>query len=297
MYKVSQIWFLYAVSPVHMGAGNAVGELVDSPIQREKHTGYPLLPASGLKGALRHRVYGIEGSSLADEQVHRALFGSSPDDENGNLTASALSLTDGLIVAFPVRTLTGAYCYATSPTALARVVRLVSGAGLKPPPIPVIKDKPLAASAGTRVLETLAYQCDASDELQALAAWIAERALPGDDAYAYFRQKLAADMLLLPDEDFNHFVSSSTSIEPHVRIDNETGTAKGGGLFYVENAPPECLFLSQALFSDDRRDAGDKLDATVLAEKFNAELNGQVVQVGGDATYGRGHIVLHRVEG
>jgi hypothetical protein len=29
--------FLYAVSPVHVGAGQAIG-VIDNPIQREKHT-------------------------------------------------------------------------------------------------------------------------------------------------------------------------------------------------------------------------------------------------------------------
>ena len=32
--------FLYAVSPVHMGAGQAV-DIIDNPIQRERHTEHP----------------------------------------------------------------------------------------------------------------------------------------------------------------------------------------------------------------------------------------------------------------
>jgi CRISPR-associated protein Cmr4 len=81
-----------------------------------------------------------------------------------------------------------------------------------------------------------------------------------------------------------------------VRINNTTGTAEDGGLFYVENAPPECLFLSHTLFSDERRNTDHALKADELADKFSADVDGQLVQVGGDATYGRGQMVLTRVE-
>ena len=40
MFEKTAAVFLYAVSPVHMGAGSAVG-VIDNPIQRERHTGPP----------------------------------------------------------------------------------------------------------------------------------------------------------------------------------------------------------------------------------------------------------------
>ena len=53
MFEASQLIFYYAVSPIHMGAGSAIGA-IDSPIQREVHTQHPMFAGSGLKGALRH---------------------------------------------------------------------------------------------------------------------------------------------------------------------------------------------------------------------------------------------------
>jgi CRISPR-associated protein Cmr4 len=44
--------FLYAVSPVHMGAGQAIG-VIDNPIQ-QRHTNHPCFAGSGIKGAVRH---------------------------------------------------------------------------------------------------------------------------------------------------------------------------------------------------------------------------------------------------
>jgi CRISPR-associated protein Cmr4 len=47
MFQTSATVFLYAVSPVHMGAGQAI-DVIDNPIQRERHTGHPyfLAPCS-----------------------------------------------------------------------------------------------------------------------------------------------------------------------------------------------------------------------------------------------------------
>ncbi|WP_438438787.1 RAMP superfamily CRISPR-associated protein [Hydrogenophilus thermoluteolus] len=53
MFEKYAALFLYAVSPVHMGAGQATG-VIDNPIQRERHTNHPCFAGSGIKGALRH---------------------------------------------------------------------------------------------------------------------------------------------------------------------------------------------------------------------------------------------------
>lgn len=38
MFEKHAAIFLYAVSPVHLGTGQAIGG-IDNPIQRERHTG------------------------------------------------------------------------------------------------------------------------------------------------------------------------------------------------------------------------------------------------------------------
>ncbi len=55
MFEHTRLLFLYAVSPVHMGAGQAIS-VIDNPIQRERHTDHPLVAGSGLKGTLRHHL-------------------------------------------------------------------------------------------------------------------------------------------------------------------------------------------------------------------------------------------------
>jgi CRISPR-associated protein Cmr4 len=53
MFKKSKLFFIIAETPLHPGSGGEVTGLVDSPIQRERHTNFPKIEASGLKGCIR----------------------------------------------------------------------------------------------------------------------------------------------------------------------------------------------------------------------------------------------------
>ena len=77
MFEKTAAVFLYAVSPVHMGAGQAV-DVIDNPIQRERHTQHPCFAGSGIKGAVRHSYAALGGSK---DDIARLLgpdSGSSP---------------------------------------------------------------------------------------------------------------------------------------------------------------------------------------------------------------------------
>lgn len=119
MFTEQRAMFIYAVSPLHMGAGTAVG-LIDNPIQREVHTDWPSMAGSGIKGAIRHA---LAASGEWGNGRLNAIFGPERDAGAG-LYAGAVSFTDGQIVCFPVRSLKRAYVYATCPAALARLKRL-----------------------------------------------------------------------------------------------------------------------------------------------------------------------------
>ncbi|MFQ5745455.1 MAG: type III-B CRISPR module RAMP protein Cmr4 [Acidobacteriota bacterium] len=116
MFESKAAMFLYSVSPVHMGAGTALGA-IDNPIQRERHTGHPTIAGSGLKGAMRHEA---RWRWKTKDLVGR-IFGPDPEDERASEHAGALSVSDAQIVLFPVRSLRRSYVYATCPTALARL--------------------------------------------------------------------------------------------------------------------------------------------------------------------------------
>jgi CRISPR-associated protein Cmr4 len=84
VFTANKLMFLYAVTPVHMGPGTALG-VIDNPIQREVHTGHPVFAGSGIKGALRdcaptkgwdRRATTTTGlSSRPEFHSHRVLMG------------------------------------------------------------------------------------------------------------------------------------------------------------------------------------------------------------------------------
>jgi len=99
--------------------------------------------------------------------------------------------------------------------------------------------------------------------------------------------------VLLPDDAFSHFSENATVVEPHVRIDNETGTADGGALFYTENLPPESLLIAPVFSSIERSKHDEAMNAASVMNRLTGSLDNQLLQVGGDATTGRGQVVLH----
>ncbi len=300
MFEKRAALFLYAVSPVHMGAGSATG-VIDNPIQRERHTGHPCFAGSGIKGAVRHAWKALGG----DESLASAVFG--PEAGASDLHAGAVSFGDAQLVVFPVRSLRKGYVYATCPVALERARRLLAAVGIGAtwPELPVPAEGRCAVASGDLLkeregkrvlhLEAFEYVGEASDAVAEAGRWLAEHGMPEGEGYAYFREKLASDLVVLSDTDFAYFAEHATLVEPHVRINEETGTADSGGLFYTENLPPESLLVAPVMASRyrDGRTEGDAADAMC---KIRNAIDGKLLQLGGDATTGRGLVMARMME-
>lgn len=313
MFEEKAALFLYCVSPVHMGAGTAIGA-IDNPIQRERHTQHPMMMGSGIKGALRHHLM----VSRAAEHTIDRIFG---PETNAAEHAGAVSFSDAQIVLFPVRSLRNSFVYTTSPTALARLKRLLllaneettshdQGNATKgiegwkiPESLPdeqcLLFNQALTVDGKTVVLES--YQFTAIEDEQAKALkptvqWLSKYALPDKPHMKFFRDKIEKDIVVLSDNRFTYFARNATVVEPHVRINDETGTADDGGLFYTENLPPESLLVSLVMASIERKKKGESqaqcMSAADILDELKTALDTEMVQVGGDATTGRGQIVL-----
>ena len=277
MFTAQKTLFLYAVSPVHMGAG--------------------------LKGAVRHRFYALLPKE--DNRLTR-YFGA--DSQAASDYAGAVSFSDAQLVLFPVRCTKAGYVYATSPLALARAKRLLTLSGLKTwddlasptsTQCVVIQDHLLVEKVNdkgqrNKMLYVEAYELTAKtdDKLKAIATTLANYALANDQDF--FKNKIINDLVLMSDDDFSYFVKNATSIEPHVRINKETGVAEAGGLFYTENLPPESVMIQNVMSSAERSKTPTDTAEDVLAFVLEGELglNGQLLQVGGDATTGRGQVLV-----
>jgi CRISPR-associated protein Cmr4 len=301
MFERHAAVFLYAVTPVHVGAGQAIG-VIDNPIQRERHTGHPNIAGSGIKGAVRHSFKALGG----DEALITRLFG--PEAGSSNLHAGAVSFGDAQTVCLPVRSLKGGYVYATGPQALARAARLLKliGCDVKWRALPAVNEgdcllaNPALVTNGKLHLEAFEYTArDAqSAAVKAIAEDLAGKALPAGDDYAFFAGKLKTDLVVLSDTDFSYFSEHAMLVEPHVRINDKTGTADDGGLFYTENLPPESLLVAPLLASGERSGIQEgREDATGVLTKIKNAVDGKLLQIGGDATTGRGLMIARVVEG
>jgi len=295
MFQEKRLVFMYAVSPVHMGSGTSLG-VIDNPIQRERHTGHPVFAGSGIKGAAREQA---AASGMSKKEINR-IFG---PDTDASEHAGAVSFSDAQIVAFPVRSLKEGFVYATCPMALARLARIASVAGLKmqngltqtpDDEQAIVKDQGLLSN-GKLVLESYEFDVieDENGKLEEIAECLAKHVLSGDTGFKFFKEKLEKHLVVISDSQFGYFVTNATVVEPHVRIDDATGTSDDGGLFFTENVPPESIFVSILMASQERTKKGSSekgLSAQDIVEKLSEKLNGSLLQVGGDATTGRGQV-------
>ncbi len=302
----ARMLYLHAQTGLHPGSGTALGT-VDLPVQRERHTGWPTIPGSALKGILRDRcreaAKGRHGGSRKDanekDDALQAAFGPGKVDDSSS-HAGALSLTDARILAYPVRSLRGVFAWVTCRNVLERLSRDLGLAGEKLPPVPnpvtdtesLAADKsPLLLDGGKLVLEE--YEFTRKGDAGALPAWLAANVT----ADKFTQERLRTHLVVLSDEYFTHFVRNATEIVARVGLDYETKTVKAGALFYQEFLPSETLFYAVVLAQDSRRE-GHKKAAKEILDYLGGHLPaGSVLQIGGDETVGKGLCLAHLSDG
>ena len=320
MFKKAGVLFLYTETPLHPGSGTSVGA-VDLPIQRERHTGYPIIQASGVKGALRDLAEAIFGLSEDDTDDRiEAVFGPKKEPEKH---AGALSFTDARILLFPVRSLAGVFAWITCPGVIERFKRdmeflRIHKEGKANPlaleelnkiSLPELDRGEASVPEGAEVivrkddseriiLEDMSFSLPSDDkakreEVANLAKWLAKNALSED--LGYWREKLKKDLVVLHNDVFKDFVQFSTEVITRIKI-GKTGTVETGP-WDEENLPSETLLYSLALATDPRvpKEERDKLqdnlkDAQGVLNFLASEVIAKAhrVQFGGDETVGRG---------
>jgi CRISPR-associated protein Cmr4 len=303
-HQAGALLFIHAQTGLHPGSGTALGT-VDLPVQRERHTQWPIIPGSSLKGIIRDACRPPRNS--ADWQKWLAVFGPETGDnaaDHAHAHAGALSLTDARILAFPVRSLKGVFAWVTCRAVLERLQRdltliQANGHAFNLPEAPA-KDKalcpansPLLVDGNKLVLEEFDFA--RTGDVGAVANWVSQRAV-ADEAT---QRRLQSHLVVLHDDDFTHFARHATEIVARVGLDYERKTVKSGALFYEEFLPAETLFYSVVLASPSRRkfdkdkedenrrsislSPGEVLEfvrATLAARKY--------LQIGGDETIGKG---------
>jgi len=273
------IMYLFARTPVHVGAGNSVGA-VDSPIMRERHTRIPIIPGSALKGVLSDLWNEVDAQGkILRTADGKALFG---EDEGGTkkegveikAKAGSLLIGEARVLAFPVRSAKGMFAWITCPLVLRRYAR---DAGLTLD-LPVISDmnalagSTLTSKSRKMILEE--YIFDVTGEPAAALRDDLMSIFDGDPVWSGIKEQLA----VISDEMFQHFCENACDIVTRIKIDDQTGVVASGALFNLEEVPSETLFYT-ALHSQ----------CATAIEKFSAKMESEpVIQIGGDATTGLG---------
>ncbi len=255
-----------------MGAGSSVGA-IDQPVQRERHTGFPIIPGSSVKGVLRDTF--TRNPETSDSVAE--FFGRESDSQD--LTAGKISFGEARLLAFPVRSAKGSFALATSALSLRRFAR-DAGLDLSVPEQP--EDMTCLAGANTVitrgdqsgvVLEEYRFNKTGdfpSDWEETLSGLLDDSVLSG----------ARGRFVLLSDGDLSHFAVSACQVNQHVRIDHETGTAVKGGLFNEETVPTETLMYSPINLI---RDCDEE---NLIVEELKKE---QLIQFGGNGTTGLGY--------
>lgn len=292
----ANLLFLHALTGVHPGGGTALGA-VDLPVQRERHTQWPMIAGSSLKGVLRDACRQSLGDSDENRNLLHAAFG--PEPGNASDFAGALSFTDARLLAFPVRSLRGVFAWVTCPAVLVRFARdekLLAGNGM---PFAQPKVRPGEAKCpaktdlliGTDKLLLEEFEFRRAGDDGGISAYLAEKAL-ADEATA---DRLRHSLVVLSDDDFTHFARHATEVIARIGLDYETKTARGKALFYEEFLPPETLFYA-VVFATSSRSKAIKRDAAGMLGLLQNN-SPDIVQIGADQTIGKGlcavRIVAH----
>jgi CRISPR-associated protein Cmr4 len=284
---------LHALTSLHPGAGTAL-DVIDLPVQRERHTQWPTVPGTALKGVLRDAArHGTGEASLDQADRHEdvtSAFG--PPTAEADKHAGALSFTDARILAFPVRSLKGVFAWTCCPAVLERLQRDAAiariPAGWRIPPVnadqALVTNDAINVASNRVVLEEYDF-ARIDGDVTAIADWIADQLLPRTDAFEATRSRLRRAFVLLSDDDFTHFARHATEVTARIALDAETKTVRKGALFYQELLPAETLLYSVVLASPSRS-ARAMPASTVMA--YLRKVLPPVVQIGGDETTGKG---------
>jgi CRISPR-associated protein Cmr4 len=296
MFSNNALLFLHAVTPIHAGSGSELG-LVDLPVQREKHTGYPKIESSSLKGAVRAAVQAATINKSDAASMIDVVFGKESANNLNDAQAGAIAFSDARIMLFPVKSLRGVFAWITCPQVLKRfneelkLYRKDSKLLSVPAAGTVSAETLLVNPRSTTkqvVLEEYTYSVEIDDDCQALAEQLAGLFFAGIDNG--FRERL----IVLPDDDFADFVTLSTEVNARICIDTNTGTVKKGALWYEENVPSETVFYSICFAGNSRIANNSKISAKEVLDFLQQnEVFPPCFQLGGNGSLGKG--ILRRI--
>ncbi len=292
MSYTHKLIFYRTITPLHVGCGQEVG-VVDLPVIRERSTGYPYIPGSGIRGSLRDE-FESKGTTYFNDRdnkeffkITKKLFGPEPEETGDeNAYAGLLAIHDARLLFYPVRSDQAIFYWVTSPFALQRFQRDVEAFQLNG-----------LNFYGTASLEKDIEQLTGGLKDQEFIGPLNEtvhleefRFSPAANNTALLTSlnqlvksiepQLENRTMIVSNRSFFHFVNYATMVVQHNRL-TAAKTVEGGALFSIESVPPEAIFYGMIGATKQRKPPEDSdKDAPI---EPSAAIN-CVMQITGGAT-------------
>ncbi|NUO10018.1 MAG: type III-B CRISPR module RAMP protein Cmr4 [Candidatus Brocadia sp.] len=262
------LFTFYTLTPLHAGAGDSAAA-IDLPVQRERHTEYPVVYSSGIKGSLR---YFFECNDTLKSHVNE-IFGKENDESGGS---GKVIFTDAKILLFPVRSSEGVFKLVTSPFVLNRLQQDLALLDIPPQKIGLNLSVCKGLTFDSNYNEKRILLEDFPIELKTDTT--APELLKKLTVNHFFEEDILKSRLIIVSDDvFKTLVTTATQIIARNVLDNDT--KKSDNLWYEEVVPPDALFytIMKPAFKGN-----------TAITNLESGINGQVLQIGGNETIGYG---------
>lgn len=293
--KENKIVMLYRCeTPLHVGSGDEMG-IVDLPIQREKHTGFPKMEASGIKGVFRDYFEKKIEENKVNKNDIKSLFGSNEESDNEAEKAEAggLIFTDARLLLFPVKAGKDVFRWITCPYVLQRFARELGRIGKQDEESSVeaiLRHSNLYEKLEDGTVYIIQENVKDQKKIQLDEFEFHGERLEDKEAnnflsivkqiiqHEYLKNKLEKGVVLVSDEIFSYFTEMGTQVDTRIRI-GENGVVVGGALFTEESLPEESILYS--IVEEWKKGTLQEFTKVLEAENF-------FMQFGGDMTIGKG---------
>lgn len=266
---------LIAETSLHPGA-EGTGGVADLPVAREGGKGFPVIPGSSMKGALRDKAEQALGEK---NPIVEEVFGK-PDQAGG------LAITDARLLLLPMRSLVGHYRWVTCPYLLERFQRDLNFIGQAMDfdfQIKLKNGEAITRGEGILFLEEFSFKIIPDEGVidnvvNAIKPLIHHTSLGN---------RLSAQLVVISDHDFGYFSQYGLPVNARNVLDKETKTSKN--LWYEEVVPSDALFYTLVIARKGQE--GDIEHVKQLFDEF------PYLQVGGNETIGQGWCAVSYLEG
>jgi CRISPR-associated protein Cmr4 len=288
---IEKIYWLYAISPLHVGAGRGVG-YIDLPIVRERVTNWPYVPGSAIKGVIADKWRSTNAAGKNSQAID-AAFGRASRDNSDPVDANAGSLvfSDASIVCLPVRSFYGTFAWVTSPLALRRLRLGRIPIPLEPDMNEILTLTGNCISVNKTANDKKVYLEDidlsSAENNAALKVWgdhLARNVFERNEEWAkIFKSRFC----MVNNDIFTFLCETGTDVSARIRINDDKKTVADRALWYEESLPIDTI-LSGVVWCDKvfGQVGGQSMTPEKLLGEFcNATCN---LQIGGKASVGKG---------